>query len=258
MSNEKFITEIIPFIPVTNWEYDHEVHYTGHIYYKSPYECDNNCGTCDGGACDFCHKVENKSISCNLTTDKYKMLLSAAFPDMGWEQLPSLPSIMMVYDCFPELYKAIVSYLNCPDIIQEQEDKIKEQIQNKILEEAQEAQRKQMNEDMKRMVYILSSLAESGFMGSLKRDPDCFVKCKTVKLPDGRSTFVMESGNYKKLRSCIPNKLLECLDNNMTDTYFVMESYDDPYNDDLYKYNIPKAWLDDMGIYHAYRDRVLE
>lgn len=27
---------------------------TGHLYYMSPYECYDSCGTCDGGKCDSC------------------------------------------------------------------------------------------------------------------------------------------------------------------------------------------------------------
>lgn len=29
---------------------------TGHIYYRSPYESCDSCGTCDGGRCDICHE----------------------------------------------------------------------------------------------------------------------------------------------------------------------------------------------------------
>lgn len=32
-------------------------HYTGHIYYRSPYECDDNCGTCDGAKCEYCREI---------------------------------------------------------------------------------------------------------------------------------------------------------------------------------------------------------
>lgn len=31
--------------------------YTGHQYYRSPYESDDNCGTCDGARCDYCTKM---------------------------------------------------------------------------------------------------------------------------------------------------------------------------------------------------------
>lgn len=34
-----------------------EKHLTGHIYYRSPYESDDNCGTCDGANCDRCNVV---------------------------------------------------------------------------------------------------------------------------------------------------------------------------------------------------------
>jgi hypothetical protein len=30
---------------------------TGHLYYGSSYESCSNCGTCDGGKCDYCHAV---------------------------------------------------------------------------------------------------------------------------------------------------------------------------------------------------------
>lgn len=29
---------------------------TGHIYFNSPYEGCDSCGTCDGGRCDGCHE----------------------------------------------------------------------------------------------------------------------------------------------------------------------------------------------------------
>lgn len=31
-------------------------HLTKHIYFNSPIECDDNCGTCDGARCDDCRK----------------------------------------------------------------------------------------------------------------------------------------------------------------------------------------------------------
>ena len=30
-------------------------HMTGHLYYKSAYETDDDCGNCNGGKCDYCH-----------------------------------------------------------------------------------------------------------------------------------------------------------------------------------------------------------
>lgn len=30
---------------------------TGHIYFRSPYESCDSCGTCDGGRCDSCHEI---------------------------------------------------------------------------------------------------------------------------------------------------------------------------------------------------------
>ena len=30
--------------------------FTGHMYYRSPYECYDSCGTCDGGRCETCRE----------------------------------------------------------------------------------------------------------------------------------------------------------------------------------------------------------
>lgn len=30
---------------------------SGHIYYRSPYEGYDDCGTCDGGRCDSCYEM---------------------------------------------------------------------------------------------------------------------------------------------------------------------------------------------------------
>ncbi len=30
---------------------------TGHTHYRSPYECYDNCGTCDGARCDSCRTM---------------------------------------------------------------------------------------------------------------------------------------------------------------------------------------------------------
>lgn len=30
---------------------------TGHMYFMSPYECYDNCGTCDGAKCEFCKEM---------------------------------------------------------------------------------------------------------------------------------------------------------------------------------------------------------
>lgn len=41
--------------------------FTGHIYYRSPYESCDNCGTCDGARCDYC---KEKYTVENLRTNK--------------------------------------------------------------------------------------------------------------------------------------------------------------------------------------------
>ena len=30
--------------------------FTGHVYFKSPYECYDSCGTCDGAKCETCRE----------------------------------------------------------------------------------------------------------------------------------------------------------------------------------------------------------
>lgn len=32
-------------------------HYSGHLHYRSPYECDDTCATCDGAKCEYCREI---------------------------------------------------------------------------------------------------------------------------------------------------------------------------------------------------------
>ena len=41
---------------------------TGHMYYRSPYESCDDCGTCDGARCDYC---KTRYIVKDLDTDEY-------------------------------------------------------------------------------------------------------------------------------------------------------------------------------------------
>lgn len=42
------------------WDYYGDFSYSGHVHYGSPFESDNDCGTCDGAKCDCCHKVHHE------------------------------------------------------------------------------------------------------------------------------------------------------------------------------------------------------
>lgn len=59
------------------WHHSFEqIHYTGHMYYNSPFESDDNCGTCDGARCDTCKKITIPAgIECGIPTDELKELL---------------------------------------------------------------------------------------------------------------------------------------------------------------------------------------
>jgi len=56
---EKISLDILPkVLDKKYWEDRRNVfHYTGHDHFMSPYECDDNCGTCGGARCDRCRKV---------------------------------------------------------------------------------------------------------------------------------------------------------------------------------------------------------
>lgn len=69
----KRMTDILTYYFNTNSYYEFEddgvfitTEYTGHQYYRSPYESCDNCGTCDGARCDYCRK---KYIVKDLRTD---------------------------------------------------------------------------------------------------------------------------------------------------------------------------------------------
>ena len=42
----------------THWNYyKDDFSYSGHRNFGSPFECDDDCGTCDGARCDYCRKI---------------------------------------------------------------------------------------------------------------------------------------------------------------------------------------------------------
>ena len=143
----------------------------------------------------------------------------------------------MVYDNFPEIYDAIIKHNKCDDLFN------KKEIEEKERKEKEELNNRLYNLRL-RSVYIGSPKSYEGFEGSLIQDSDFTVNCK---LKD--NTFIMESDNYAKLRSCIPEKLLSSLDNNMID-YFNYKACNGHIS---CKYIIPKAWLNDMKISYAYK-----
>lgn len=59
------------------WHHSSEqIHYTGHIYYNSAIECDDNCGTCDGARCDTCKKITVPAgIECCIPCNELEEIL---------------------------------------------------------------------------------------------------------------------------------------------------------------------------------------
>lgn len=79
----KFIDIMEKSLSSVNWRMRPEtVHYSGHIHYRSPYESDDNCGTCDGARCDYCRKIVDKSeLEFSICTDiLYNILIEEGVP----------------------------------------------------------------------------------------------------------------------------------------------------------------------------------
>lgn len=36
--------------------------YSGHMNFGSPYSCTDNCGSCDGAKCDYCHEIHTYMV----------------------------------------------------------------------------------------------------------------------------------------------------------------------------------------------------
>lgn len=244
VSMKNYTAEVIPFIPVSSWSYHEETYLTGHIYKHSNYECADTCGTCDGAMCDYCERVTRREVTLDLTTKESRELFKRAFPgELDWElcTLPILPTIQDVYNTFPELYKAIISFLHCPDLIQEAEDAKKAREEKARLSAEQEKELKEREEIFKRRVYIGSSLSESGFKGTLmpRVATNCHCRCDKE-----HKSFLMAAKELSTLESCIPDKIIECLNSTHTS----------PQQDHHgVRYEIPLAWLADCGIMYAYK-----
>lgn len=232
---KNYTAEVIPYIPVTCWEYTEDAYLTGHIHRGSAYECDDECGTCDGAMCDYCTRVVNRDVKLTLTSEQFRTLLATAFPSEEWEYcvLPVMPSIRDVHDVFPELYQAIIVYLDCPDIFQDvtRKPKTPEVLSPEVLSpEACTC----------KITYIASYVCK-GVRGSL-------IKGSThralIEYNKNKRVLSLSSSNFDELRHVIPSNLLKCLDINMSEHL--------SYEDGIFKYAIPRAWLEDAHISYVY------
>lgn len=59
------------------------VEYTGHCYYKSPYESCDSCGNCDGARCDVCKEIKiPPKLECAIVcTDLEEILTKKGLPE---------------------------------------------------------------------------------------------------------------------------------------------------------------------------------
>lgn len=233
--NKNYTAEVIPYIPVTAWEYIEDRYLTGHIHRGSAYECDDNCGTCDGAMCDYCTRVVNRDVKLALTTEQFRTLLATAFPSEEWEycMLPVMPSIRDVHDVFPELYKAIITYLDCPDIFQ---DVCKPKPPEAIIPPEVVTPEACTCRLSYRSTYVRYGVKGSLIMGSIYR--------AHIEYDKGSRTLSLSSSNFDELRHVIPSNILMCLDYNMSGHL--------SYKDGIFKYAIPIAWLEDANISYVY------
>ena len=233
--NKNYTAEVIPYIPVTAWEYIEDTYLTGHIHRGSAYECDDNCGTCDGAMCDYCTRVVNRDVKLALTTEQFRTLLATAFPSEEWEycMLPVMPSIRDVHDVFPELYKAIITYLDCPDIFQ---DVCKPKPPEAITPPEAVTPEACTCRLSYRSTYVRYGVKGSLIMGSTDR--------AHIEFDMVNRTLSLSSSNFDELRHVIPSNILICLDYNMSNYL--------SYKDGIFKYAIPIAWLEDANISYVY------
>ena len=236
--NKNYTAEVIPYIPVTCWEYTEDAYLTGHIHRGSAYECDDECGTCDGAMCDYCTRVVNRDVKLTLSSEQFRTLLATAFPSEKWEccVLPIMPSIRDVHDVFPELYQAIIAYLDCPDIFQDVTRK-------PYTDEACTCKHPVTCTDEActcrlsyRSTYVCSGIKGSLIKGSIYR---AHIEYDVVN-----RTLSVSSSNFDELRHVIPSNLINYLDINMSEHL--------SYEDGIFKYAIPVAWLEDANISYVY------
>jgi len=69
-----------------------EKHLSGHMHHRSPYECDDNCGTCDGARCEYCHEYKEYTLRDKSITleDFIDIVLESCHNDQG-ESIAYLP-----------------------------------------------------------------------------------------------------------------------------------------------------------------------
>ena len=101
------------------------VEYSGHMYFGSPFESADSCGTCNGAKCDYCHKIVTPSCwSFSTYSDTlYKWVLEEGVPeDIAKELVYSdycrhsykgynlvWPTEEMLEESHPEFYRAITT-----------------------------------------------------------------------------------------------------------------------------------------------------
>lgn len=74
---------------------------TGHIYYRSPIESCDSCGTCDGARCDFCKRVyvvEDFSNAEILYRGKDEEEAKKVFNDSSYDYSDIISSILQYYN----------------------------------------------------------------------------------------------------------------------------------------------------------------
>lgn len=56
-----FKKKMVEISTIRNWGLEGgSEHLTGHIHYRSPFEMDDDCGTCDGAKCDYCNRITDE------------------------------------------------------------------------------------------------------------------------------------------------------------------------------------------------------
>jgi len=75
-----------------SFEATEERHLSGHMHHRSPYECDDNCGTCDGARCEYCHEYKEYTLRDKSITleDFINIVLESSHDDQG-ESIAYLP-----------------------------------------------------------------------------------------------------------------------------------------------------------------------
>jgi len=92
-----------------NFKATEERHLSGHMHHRSPYECDDNCGTCDGARCENCHEYKEYIISDkSITLEEFiKILLESCHDDQG-KIIAYLPD----YDTLENWHSQLPALLN--------------------------------------------------------------------------------------------------------------------------------------------------